>query len=151
MNGESEHEVTHPRTLGPRVAETAEALGAPLMPWQRHLVDVVLEADPETGLLARREVVVTVPRQAAAVVARQWRETLAALTPEDADDEPLSRLVRYYRAAADEATGERDRARATAVALEQEIGRVLEVLGDYNRPISLRVHEAEAILRGGER
>lgn len=66
----------------------------------------------------------------------------------DADDEPLSRLVRHYRAAADEATGERDRARATAVALEQEIGRVLEVLGDYNRPISLRVHEAEAILRG---
>lgn len=33
------------------------------MPWQRYVVDVALEIDPATGLLAYREVVLTVPRQ----------------------------------------------------------------------------------------
>jgi Phage terminase-like protein, large subunit len=33
------------------------------MPWQRHVLDVALEVDPATGLLAYREVVLTVPRQ----------------------------------------------------------------------------------------
>ncbi|MCP2339177.1 terminase large subunit domain-containing protein [Actinomadura rupiterrae] len=33
------------------------------MPWQRHVADVILEVDPVTGLLAYREVVLTVPRQ----------------------------------------------------------------------------------------
>jgi hypothetical protein len=33
------------------------------MPWQRHVVDVALEIDEATGLLAYREVVLTVPRQ----------------------------------------------------------------------------------------
>jgi hypothetical protein len=33
------------------------------MPWQRQVVDVGLEKDPETGFLAYREVIVTVPRQ----------------------------------------------------------------------------------------
>jgi hypothetical protein len=51
------------RTLGGRVAEVAELLGTPLMPWQRHVADVALEVDPDTGLLAYREVVLTVPRQ----------------------------------------------------------------------------------------
>lgn len=50
-------------TLGPRVAEVARQLGTPLMPWQRYVVDVALEIDPETGRLAYREVVLTVPRQ----------------------------------------------------------------------------------------
>lgn len=38
-------------------------LGKDLMPWQRHVLDVALEINPETGLPAYREVVLTVPRQ----------------------------------------------------------------------------------------
>lgn len=55
----------HPgrQTLGQRVAEVAELLGTPLMPWQRLVVDVGLEIDPDTGLLVYREVDLTVPRQ----------------------------------------------------------------------------------------
>lgn len=33
------------------------------MPWQRHVADVALEQDPDTGLLVYRRVVLTVPRQ----------------------------------------------------------------------------------------
>ncbi|MBX6382175.1 MAG: terminase [Microbispora sp.] len=33
------------------------------MPWQRYVVDVALEVDPDTGLLVYREVGLTVPRQ----------------------------------------------------------------------------------------
>lgn len=51
------------RSLGPRVAEVAEMLGTPLMPWQRHVADVALEVDPGSGRLAYREVILTVPRQ----------------------------------------------------------------------------------------
>jgi len=50
-------------TLGVRAAEVAQLLETPLMPWQRHVLDVALEVDPDTGLLAYREVVLTVPRQ----------------------------------------------------------------------------------------
>lgn len=50
-------------TYGPRVAEVAAELGTPLMPWQRYVADVALEVDPETGLLAYRDVILTVPRQ----------------------------------------------------------------------------------------
>src|SRR5689334_10794972 len=50
-------------TLGPRAAEVATLLGTPLMPWQRHVLDVALEVDPETGRLAYQEVDLTVPRQ----------------------------------------------------------------------------------------
>jgi len=50
-------------TLGGRVAEIAEILGTPLMPWQRHVADVSLEVNPDTGHLAYREVRLTVPRQ----------------------------------------------------------------------------------------
>ena len=50
-------------SLGSRVAEVAELLGTPLMPWQRHVADVALEIDPDTGRLAFREVILTVPRQ----------------------------------------------------------------------------------------
>lgn len=50
-------------TLGPRVAEVADALGTPLMPWQRQVADVLMELDPKTGLLFYREGVIVVPRQ----------------------------------------------------------------------------------------
>jgi hypothetical protein len=45
------------------VAEVAELLGSPLMPWQRHVADVALEVDPDSGLLVYREIALTVPRQ----------------------------------------------------------------------------------------
>jgi hypothetical protein len=45
------------------VAAIAKQLGQPLMPWQQLVADVASELDPETGLPAFREVVVTVPRQ----------------------------------------------------------------------------------------
>jgi hypothetical protein len=51
-------------TLGPRVAEVARALGTPLMPHQRNMLDVALEINPETGYLAYPEVVFVGPRQA---------------------------------------------------------------------------------------
>ena len=56
------------KSYGPRVAEIAAALGRPLMPWQRHVVDVALEINPSdhpdrAGLLRYRDVVLTVPRQ----------------------------------------------------------------------------------------
>lgn len=41
----------------------ADKLGTPLMPHQRQVLDVGLETDPETGLFAYREVIVTMPRQ----------------------------------------------------------------------------------------
>ena len=41
----------------------AEILGKPLMPWQRRAVDVALEIDPETGLLAYHTVILIVMRQ----------------------------------------------------------------------------------------
>jgi Terminase large subunit, T4likevirus-type, N-terminal len=50
------------KTLGGRVARIAEALGLPLMPWQRLVADVALELTPE-GRLVHREVVVLTPRQ----------------------------------------------------------------------------------------
>jgi hypothetical protein len=50
------------RTLGPEVAEVARRLGKPLMPWQRHVVDVAYEVD-ESGALVYDEVNLTVPRQ----------------------------------------------------------------------------------------
>lgn len=49
-------------SLGPRVAEIAEALGQPLMPWQRHVADIALEVD-DAGAPVYRNVVLTVPRQ----------------------------------------------------------------------------------------
>jgi hypothetical protein len=48
---------------GPRVAEIADVLGTPLMPWQRYVADVALEINPESGRLHYRTVVITVPRQ----------------------------------------------------------------------------------------
>lgn len=50
-------------TLGPKVGTIAEGLGFTLMPWQQQVVDVALEYDPLSGVLAYRQVVLTVPRQ----------------------------------------------------------------------------------------
>jgi hypothetical protein len=50
-------------TYGGRLAAISKALGTPFHPWQQQVADVALEYDPETGLLAYREVIVTVQRQ----------------------------------------------------------------------------------------
>jgi Phage terminase large subunit gpA, ATPase domain len=50
-------------TFGPELARIAAALGQPFMPWQADAADVGCEIDPETGLPAYREVIITVPRQ----------------------------------------------------------------------------------------
>lgn len=50
-------------TYGGRVADIAAELGTPLMPWQRHVVDVAMEIDPKTKRLKYRTVILTVPRQ----------------------------------------------------------------------------------------
>lgn len=49
--------------MGPHLAQIAATLRKPLMPHQRHIADVALEVDPETGLLAYREVVLVLGRQ----------------------------------------------------------------------------------------
>jgi phage terminase large subunit-like protein len=53
-------------------------LGTPLMPWQRHVLDVALEHDDD-GRLVYRQVVLTVPRQAGKTTALlsllAWRAT----------------------------------------------------------------------------
>jgi hypothetical protein len=46
------------------VAALAEAMGWPLMPWQRMAADVACEIDPASGLFAYPSVAVTIPRQA---------------------------------------------------------------------------------------
>lgn len=43
-------------------------MGKPLFPWQRYVVDVALEVDPETGQLAYDEVIVLVPRRSGKTV-----------------------------------------------------------------------------------
>jgi Phage Terminase len=50
-------------TLGPALADVAERLGTPFMPWQRQVADVAMEVDPATGLLAHDEIDATLPRQ----------------------------------------------------------------------------------------
>ena len=54
---------TNRPTIGGRVAQIAEILGTPLMPWQRHVADIAYEIDPDTGRLVYREIRLTVPRQ----------------------------------------------------------------------------------------
>lgn len=50
-------------TRGGEVARISQALGTPLMWWQRLVADVAMEIDPFTGRLVYRKVVLTVPRQ----------------------------------------------------------------------------------------
>lgn len=50
-------------TLGGAVDAVARRLGKPFMPWQRHVADVVMEVDPDTGRLVYQEMGLTVPRQ----------------------------------------------------------------------------------------
>jgi len=56
------------KTYGPRVAQVAENLGYGFMPWQQYVSDIALEVDPFTGLLAYREICLTVPRQSGKTV-----------------------------------------------------------------------------------
>ncbi|WEV67963.1 hypothetical protein OZX72_02990 [Bifidobacterium sp. ESL0769] len=51
-------------TDGPIVARYAKLLGMPLIPWQRQVIDVISEIDPETGTYFYDTLVLTVQRQA---------------------------------------------------------------------------------------
>lgn len=52
-------------TIGPRIGVVSQALGAPFMPWQRQVADVLGQAHPTLpGAFQYRLVIVTVPRQA---------------------------------------------------------------------------------------
>nr|QOL00334.1 hypothetical protein [uncultured organism] len=75
-------------TLGGDVAAFAEKLGTPLMPWQRHVVDVAMEIDPNTGYLYYHEIDLTVPRQSgktALILALAVHRALAPNTGQWAD------------------------------------------------------------------
>ncbi|MFD4551409.1 terminase large subunit domain-containing protein [Streptomyces sp. NPDC058466] len=50
-------------TLGGKAAKVMQALGCEPMPWQRYVLDVALEVDPDTGLFVYRKVGLSVPRQ----------------------------------------------------------------------------------------
>lgn len=50
-------------SLGPKAWRVMERLGYSPMPWQKYVLDVGLEINPETGLFAHREVGLSVPRQ----------------------------------------------------------------------------------------
>ncbi len=50
-------------THGDKVERAAHELGFELMAWQKHVSDVALEYDPDTGLPAYKTVTVTIPRQ----------------------------------------------------------------------------------------
>ena len=54
---------TDRETLGGGVADTSKLLGRWFMPWQRHVSDVSLEIDSDTGLLAYDDVTIVVGRQ----------------------------------------------------------------------------------------
>lgn len=51
------------KTHGGNVAKISAMLGKPLFPWQRYVVDVALEIDPDTGQLVYDQVVVLAPRR----------------------------------------------------------------------------------------
>ncbi|MEV6079669.1 terminase [Streptomyces sp. NPDC052069] len=50
-------------SLGPKAWAVMERLGYPPMPWQKYVMDVALEINPETGRFAHREVGLSVSRQ----------------------------------------------------------------------------------------
>jgi hypothetical protein len=50
-------------TFGPKVVRVAADLGLRMMPWQRYVIDVLLEVDPATGIYVYRNGGVTVMRQ----------------------------------------------------------------------------------------
>lgn len=54
---------TERRTFGAMAPVIASAIGFELMPWQQHTLDVGLEVDVDTGHMAYRTIVLTVPRQ----------------------------------------------------------------------------------------
>ena len=99
-------------TFGHELGNIADALGQPLMPWQRFVADVGCEIDPRSGLPAYREVRVTIPRQSGKTtlflswqvhrcVARRWkhpqRSAFTAQTGKDARDKWLDELFPLIR------------------------------------------------------
>lgn len=84
----------------------AELYGQPFMPWQRYVADVGCELDPQTGLPAYREIIVTVPRQSGKTTlfvtwqvdrclnwGRTQRSVFTAQTGKDARDKWLDEII----------------------------------------------------------
>ena len=99
-------------TFGSELASVANMLGQPLMPWQRYVADVGGEIDPDTGLPAYREIIVTVPRQSGKTtlylawqinrcLSRRWRHpqrcAFTAQTGKDARDKWIDELYPLIR------------------------------------------------------
>jgi hypothetical protein len=51
------------RSLGGTIAAVADALGVPLQPFQRSIVDTAMEVDTDSGLLCYRSIYYSTPRQ----------------------------------------------------------------------------------------
>lgn len=80
------------KTLGTAVALTARKLGTPLLPYQRHIMDVAGELDPATNTLVYSLVVLLLPRQSGKTVltlprlvtkGRMWRNLGFVYTAQD--------------------------------------------------------------------
>ena len=97
-------------TFGWRLAKIAEKLGQPFMPWQRFVADIGCEVDPDTGMPAYREVVVTIPRQSGKTTlflawqldrclnwGKPQRSVFTAQTGKDARDKWLDELFPLIR------------------------------------------------------
>ena len=52
------------RSEGARAARVAAMLGTPLLPWQRYVLDVATEIDPDTGSYYYNRVVISTPKPA---------------------------------------------------------------------------------------
>lgn len=97
-------------TFGGRLAKIASMLGQPFMPWQQFVADVGGEIDPDTGLPAYREVIVTIPRQSGKTTlflswqidrclnwGRPQRSVFTAQTGKDARDKWIDELFPLIR------------------------------------------------------
>lgn len=71
------------KTLGPKAAAVARAMGRPYHPWQRYAADVALELD-DNGRLRYRTVIVSVPRQCGKTVLDMNVGVTRTLLQEDA-------------------------------------------------------------------
>lgn len=73
-------------TRGPEVEAASLLISRKaFLPWQRHVIDVAHELDPDTGLLWYETVVLVVPRQQGKSTALEAVLTAAALRREDVD------------------------------------------------------------------
>lgn len=71
-------------TYGTRMGMVARLMGQPFMPWQQYAADIMGEVDPDTGVLAYRELYITLMRQVGKttfVIAAKAHRALDTKTP----------------------------------------------------------------------